>query len=96
MDTYFWVSTEKAKAFTAIYPEAEFEDQLPSIEGEAPSPEDALKAMVTGWLAHLGPTTAGVLAATLHLPVAEIDKTLLRIESTGLILRGHFTGRPIS
>jgi ATP-dependent Lhr-like helicase len=26
----------------------------------------------------------------LHLPVAEIDKTLLRIETTGLILRGKF------
>ena len=90
METYFWVSAEKAKAFRAIYPEAEFEDQLPEIDGEAPSPDDALKAMVTGWLAHLGPTTAGALAATLQLPVAEIDKTLLRIESTGLILRGNF------
>ncbi len=46
--------------------------------------------MVTGWLTHLGPTTASVLASLLHLPVAEIDKTLLRIETTGLILRGTF------
>src|SRR6185312_5627135 len=30
-------------------------------------------------------------AQILSLPVTEIDKTLLRIESTGLILRGHFT-----
>jgi len=86
----FWVSAEKAKAFAAIYPAAEFEDQLPSIDGETPSQEDALKAMVTGWLTHLGPTTAGALAALLHVPVAEIDKTLLRIETTGLILRGKF------
>jgi ATP-dependent Lhr-like helicase len=86
----FWVSAEKAKAFAAVYPEAQFEDQLPSVEGEALSPDDALKAMATGWLAHLGPTTASALAATLHLPVSEIDKTLLRIESTGLILRGNF------
>src|SRR6478735_8452285 len=86
----FWVSAEKAKAFAAIYPAAEFEDQLPSIDDEIPSQEDALKAMVTGWLTHLGPTTAGALAALLHVPVAEIDKTLLRIETTGLILRGKF------
>src|SRR6476646_2919664 len=86
----FWVSAEKAKAFAAIYPAAEFEDQLPSIDGETPSQEDALKAMVTGWLTHLGPTTAGALAALLHVPVAGIDKTLLRIETTGLILRGKF------
>src|SRR5579864_8378123 len=86
----FWVSAEKAKAFTAIYPDARFEDQLPSIEGEPPSQEDALKAMVTGWLAHLGPTNATSLAGLLHLPISEIDKTLLRIEATGLILRGKF------
>jgi ATP-dependent Lhr-like helicase len=87
---WFWVSAEKAKAFAAIYPNAEFEDQLPAVEGDVPPAEDALKAMVTGWLTHLGPTTASALAALLHLPVSEIDKTLLRIESTGLVLRGTF------
>jgi ATP-dependent Lhr-like helicase len=86
----FWVTAEKAKAFAAIYPDAQLEDQLPPVDVDAPSQEDALKAMVTGWLAHLGPTTAPALAALLHLPVAEIDKTLLRIESSGLILRGKF------
>jgi ATP-dependent Lhr-like helicase len=89
-DSWFWVSAEKAKAFSAIYPDAQFEEQLPSIDGEVSSPEDALKAMVTGWLTHLGPTTAQALASLLHLPVAEIDKTLLRIETSGLILRGVF------
>ncbi|HWG40157.1 MAG TPA: hypothetical protein VN658_06395, partial [Candidatus Acidoferrales bacterium] len=86
----FWVSAEKAKTFTAIYPAAQFADQLPAVEGEPPSQENALKAMLTGWLTHLGPTTATALAALLHLPIAEIDKTLLRIETTGLILRGTF------
>src|SRR6185369_6760712 len=81
-DAWFWVSAEKIKAFTAIYPDAQFEEILPPVEGEAPSPEDALKAMVTGWLTHLGPTNATALAALLYLPVTEIDKTLLRIETT--------------
>ncbi|HKD80457.1 MAG TPA: DEAD/DEAH box helicase [Candidatus Angelobacter sp.] len=93
-DTHFWVSAEKAKAFRTIYPQAQFEDQLPEISGDPPSADDALKATLTGWLTHLGPTTAAALAQILTLPVAEIDKTLLRIESTGLILRGHFTGKP--
>jgi ATP-dependent helicase Lhr and Lhr-like helicase len=93
LNKYFWVSTEKAKAFRAIYPSAQFEDQLPEIAGDVPSADDALKAMVTGWLTVLGPTTALALAQVLSLPVAEIDKTLLRIESTGLILRGHFTSK---
>ncbi|MGC2695262.1 MAG: DEAD/DEAH box helicase [Candidatus Angelobacter sp.] len=87
---WFWVSAEKAKTFRAIYPNAQFEDQLPEIDGEALAADDALKSMVTGWLAHLGPTNASTLARLLSLPVGEIDKTLLRIESTGLILRGNF------
>src|SRR5262249_20929031 len=78
----FWVSAEKAKAFRSIYPDAQFEDQLPEVPGEAPPQEDALKAALTGWLAHLGPTTASTLAELLRLPVAEIEKALLRIEST--------------
>ncbi|MGC2744736.1 MAG: DEAD/DEAH box helicase, partial [Candidatus Angelobacter sp.] len=90
MDEYFWVSAEKAKTFLSIYPDAQFEDQLPVVDGETLSQEDALKTIVTGWLTHLGPTTAGILATLLHLPAAEIDKTLLRIETTGLILRGNF------
>jgi ATP-dependent helicase Lhr and Lhr-like helicase len=90
MEAWFWVSAEKAKTFAAIYPDAQFEDQLPAVEGEAPSQEEAMKAMLTGWLTHLGPINAKALATLLHLPVAEIDKTLLRIEATGLVLRGTF------
>ena len=86
----FWVSAEKAMAFHSIYPGAEFEDPLPEIPGEVPAKEDALKAALTGWLTHLGPTTASTLAQLLRLPVAEIEKALLRIESTGLVLRGNF------
>src|SRR5579864_8824100 len=90
-DTSFWVSAEKLKTFQSIYPEAQFEDQLPEIESVSPSPEDALKAMLTGWLSHLGPVTASDLGKMLHLPAPEVEKSLLRIESTGLILRGNFT-----
>jgi ATP-dependent Lhr-like helicase len=88
---WFWVSAEKAKAFRAIYPEARFEETLPEIAGEPPTADDALKAAVTGWLMHLGPATAAALAEILQLPEAKIENTLLRIETTGLILRGNFT-----
>ena len=90
-DNFFWVSAEKLKTFKTIYPDAQFEDDPPEIESTAPSHEDALKAMLTGWLTHLGPVTASQLAQMLHLAVPEVEKTLLRIESTGLILRGKFT-----
>jgi ATP-dependent Lhr-like helicase len=71
-----------------------FEEQLPEVEGDAPDRDDALRAAVTGWLTHLGPTTASALAGLLLLPAAEIEKTLLRIEATGLILRGNFEKLP--
>src|SRR6266567_277078 len=69
-ECWFWVSAEKAKAFRAIYPEAQFDDELPEVESESLSADDALKAMITGWLTHLGPTTASALAQLLRLPVA--------------------------
>ncbi|HKW75193.1 MAG TPA: DEAD/DEAH box helicase [Terriglobales bacterium] len=93
-DIWFWVATEKLKAFRTVYPQVRIESALPELEGEPPSIEDALKAMVTGWLAHIGPATASSLASFLRLPLAEVEKTLLRIEATGLILRGQFTSVP--
>jgi ATP-dependent helicase Lhr and Lhr-like helicase len=87
---HFWVSAEKARAFQAIYPEAQFERELPAVEAEPPPREDALKAAISGWMTHLGPTTGSHLAQLLHLSPADVDKTLLYIESTGLILRGKF------
>ena len=90
-DPAFWVSAEKLKTFKAIYPAASLQDQVPDVESNAPSREDALKAMLTGWLTHLGPATPSSLAEMLHLPLPEVENTLLRIESTGLILRGSFT-----
>ena len=93
-DVWFWVSAEKAGAFRVIYPQASFEEQLAELQDEAPSRDDALKSMISGWLAHTGPAIASGLAAFLRLPVADVEKTLLRIESTGLILRGHFTSKP--
>jgi ATP-dependent helicase Lhr and Lhr-like helicase len=87
---HFWVSAEKARTFQAIYPEAQFEEEPAAVEAGSPSREDALKTAITGWMTHLGPVTVSRLAQLLHLSPADVDKTLLRIESTGLILRGKF------
>src|SRR5690348_13878330 len=86
-----WVSAERAQTFAQIYPTAQFETTLPKLEGAVPSSEDALLQMVTGWMGHLGPTSARELGQMLSLPPSEIDKALLRLEATGAILRGKFT-----
>jgi ATP-dependent helicase Lhr and Lhr-like helicase len=87
----YWVATERKHTFAQIFPSARFETQLAEMESAAVSREDALLSLVTGWIAHSGPVTANQLATLLALPVSDIDKSFLRLESSGVILRGKFT-----
>ena len=88
----YWVAAERARSFLQIFPNAEFDRPLPQFDTAVPSRDDALLAMITGWMMHLGPTTAEQLGHLLGLPSSEIDKALLRLEASGAILRGNFTG----
>ncbi len=88
----YWVSAERAKVFTALFPAATFEIEPAHLDGGAPSHEDAVLALITGWVGHSGPTTASQFAEKLGVPPGEIDQALLRLEATGAILRGQFSG----
>src|SRR5207248_2827898 len=72
-------------------PGASFEPELPEIESSAPSRDDAVLAMVSGWMTHLGPTAATELGDLLGLPSSDVEKALLRLEASGAVLRGKFT-----
>jgi ATP-dependent Lhr-like helicase len=87
----YWLAAEKAKTFAAIFPGATFDSQFGDIEKQQPSHDDALFACITGWLAHLGPVTAAGLGDFLGIAVADVDKTFLRLEASGSVLRGQFT-----
>jgi ATP-dependent helicase Lhr and Lhr-like helicase len=87
----YWVAAERARTFVQVFPSSQFESSLPEIETSAPSPEAARLALVTGWMAHSGPITANQLADLLGLQVAEVDQAILRLEASGLALRGKFT-----
>jgi ATP-dependent Lhr-like helicase len=87
----YWVAAERAKTFSQIFPAARFEMSLPEVEASAPAPGEALLALVTGWMAHSGPITAGALAGVTGLPAPEIEKAMLRLEASGAVLRGRFT-----
>ena len=89
-DRIYWVAAERAKAFAAIFGTAKFESALPEIGGSI-SREDALLALMTGWLGHIGPCTGRDFAAALGIPESDVEKTLLRMEASGTILRGQFT-----
>ena len=87
----YWLAAERSKAFTSLFLAADL--AAPSVEtGEkAMSYDDALLALITGWIGHIGPTSANELGNLLGLPPAEIEKALLRLEASGSILRGNFT-----
>jgi ATP-dependent Lhr-like helicase len=87
----YWVATEKAKTFVAVFPNANFETLLPDVESSEPSREDALLALLNGWMAHSGPVTVRGLAEDLGIAEADVDKTFLRMEAAGTVLRGNFT-----
>ncbi|HEY4839751.1 MAG TPA: DEAD/DEAH box helicase, partial [Candidatus Acidoferrales bacterium] len=87
----YWVAAEKAATFAAVFPAAQFESSIPEIESQKLSHEDALLACVTGWMAHVGPITSSALGEFLGIATSEIDKTFLRLEGSGSILRGRFT-----
>jgi ATP-dependent helicase Lhr and Lhr-like helicase len=91
-DNKFWVAAERVRTFGRIFQDAQFEIALPQVEaGEPASREDAVNAMLTGWLGHAGPTSAAELSRLLALPIAEVHQALLRLEATGAVLRGKFT-----
>jgi len=88
----YWVASERARTFAVLFPDASFDPTPPETEAATLSHDDALLALVTGWMAHLGPTTAEQLGSRLGLPPSEIEKALLRMEASGAVLRGNFTG----
>jgi ATP-dependent Lhr-like helicase len=88
----YWVAVERSGVFVRIFPSAKFDSPLPDFEeSTASNIEDALLTLVTGWIAHSGPVTVGELAGVLALPASELEKSLLRLESSGVVLRGKFT-----
>jgi ATP-dependent helicase Lhr and Lhr-like helicase len=88
----YWVAAERARTFLALFPEARFAQALAEVEATAPTRDDALFTLVTGWMSHLGPTTATQLGETLEIPASDISGALLRMEASGTVLRGNFSG----
>ncbi|MGA3089917.1 MAG: DEAD/DEAH box helicase, partial [Terriglobales bacterium] len=106
-DRTYWVAAERVAWFRAMHPTAtgqasglaEPSPSIPRTGGagigaSAVGRDDAVLAAVQGWMAHLGPTTASELGGLLGLAPGEIEKALLRMESSGAILRGQFRPDP--
>ncbi|TKB76279.1 MAG: DEAD/DEAH box helicase, partial [Nitrospira sp.] len=87
-----WVATERAGLVPLVFPEAK--GGLPTAVPGAETFEDrtdAIRRMVQGWMESTGPTTAEELAERLVLSVSDVSTALLQLETSGQVLRGHFT-----
>jgi len=90
-DVVYWVTAERASVFRQIFPSAAFDGALAELASAEMSQEEAQLAMVTGWMAHAGPVTATQLASVLGVSPSDVGKALLRLETSGIVLRGNFT-----
>lgn len=90
-NSLFWLAAEKAKSFASIFSQANYLNDLKNIEKKAITREEAILNIIRGWILHLGPTTNRELVNLLKLDSIEVEQALLKLETTGLILRGHFT-----
>jgi ATP-dependent helicase Lhr and Lhr-like helicase len=99
----YWLAAERVEWFRALHPVGTVPYGVPAgHRPDTPPPadaasrvstprfDDALLAAVQGWIACLGPTTASEIGELLGVPASETEKALLRIESSGAILRGKF------
>ncbi len=90
-DATYWVAAERANGFRTIFPSAVFDIALPELSSGETSTQDAQLAMVTGWMAHAGPIAATQLASVLGISSSDVERAMLRLETSGVILRGKFT-----
>ncbi len=86
-----WAAAERLAVVRAVFPHAEWTPPIGRTGSEgSPEREEAVPAIVQGWMESTGPTTARELAGKLHLPAGEVDGALLRLEAAGQVLRGRF------
>jgi ATP-dependent Lhr-like helicase len=93
-ETALWIAAERLPQFASVLPHAQ---HSPSIAAPAefaarswPAAE-ALIEIVRSRLEGLGPVTANALAASMALPVADVEAALAKLAAEGFAMRGSFT-----
>jgi ATP-dependent helicase Lhr and Lhr-like helicase len=91
-----WVAAERRSLAALAWPQAKFVPDVaePLVRRTPPwtDRDSALAELVRGRLGIVGPTTARALAETFAVSPPEIEAALARVEMTGAVLRGQFTG----
>lgn len=91
-ETILWFAAERFAWFQSAYPNARILQEPANLESPSDlSAEDAPWRIVRGWMPCCGPVTLPQLSAALALPVACAEQSMLRLESSGAVLRGKFS-----
>jgi len=92
--TAIWVAAERLPQWQAVHPHA---TRQPAIDAPAEyaaqawTPEDALRELLRGRLGGLGPTPVPPLAAALGVDTGDVELALIRLQSEGYVMQGHFS-----
>jgi ATP-dependent Lhr-like helicase len=85
-----WVAAERLPEFLAIH-HVDLNITAPQSRERTWTREDAIVELLRGRTSILGPTTAYELASSLQIDEREAEAALLKLESEGVVLRGHFS-----
>ncbi|WP_426270488.1 DEAD/DEAH box helicase [Dyella kyungheensis] len=91
---HIWTTAESLPKWQAVHPAAILHPPIDAPADYAKqrwSREDALLELVRGRLTGAGPITVAQLAASLQVEPSDIDLVLLRLQSEGYVMQGHFT-----
>ncbi|NKB81722.1 MAG: DEAD/DEAH box helicase [Nitrospirales bacterium] len=94
-DIQGWALPEHVPTIQAAFPLHQTCEGAPPVEESTEKvqivdEQEAVLAIIKGWMEILGPTTADELAAILYISSSAIQTALLQLEARGQILRGQF------
>ncbi|WP_354014499.1 DEAD/DEAH box helicase [Dyella japonica] len=93
-DQHIWTTAESLPKWQAVHPAAALHPPIDApVEYAAQTwtRDDALLELVRGRLTGSGPITVAQLAVFLQVESSDIDLVLLRLQSEGYVMQGHFT-----
>jgi len=89
-----WICAEKIPMWQAVHRHASMNLPITApaeYAAQSWSREDALLELVRGRLTGLGPSTVAALATSMQVESADVDLALIRLQSEGYVMQGHFT-----
>ncbi|GGA31638.1 DEAD/DEAH box helicase [Dyella nitratireducens] len=89
-----WVCAEKLPLWQAVHEHAALAPPITAPAEYAAQPwarDDALLELVRGRLTGLGPSTVSALAASMQVESTDVDLALIRLQSEGYVMQGHFS-----